>query len=44
MRSLDFVPGETGVDYTRPVEQSDVEQQIEERKQHGTMIKFGDWR
>lgn len=44
MRSLDFAPGETGVDYARPVEQADVEQQIEDRKQHGTMIKFGDWR
>jgi len=44
MRSLDFTPGETGVDYTRPVEQTEVEQKIEERKSHGTMIKFGDWR
>jgi hypothetical protein len=44
MRSLDFVPGETGVDYTRPVDPADVEQRIEERKSHGTIIKFGDWR
>ena len=44
MRKLEFSPGETGVDYTRPVDQADVEQRIEERKSHGTMIKFGDWR
>jgi hypothetical protein len=44
LRSLDFAPGETGVDYTRPVDPSEVEQIIEERKTHGTMIKFGDWR
>jgi hypothetical protein len=44
MRDLHFVPGETGVDYTRPVDRGDVEQKIEERKQHGTLIKFGDWR
>lgn len=44
MRNLDFVPGETGVDYTRPVDPADVEQRIEDRKSHGTVIKFGDWR
>ena len=44
MRKLEFTPGETGVDYTRPVDPADVEQRIEERKQHGTIIKFGDWR
>ena len=44
MRSLDFIPGETGVDYTRPVERAVIDQQIEERKQHGTLIKFGSWR
>jgi hypothetical protein len=44
MRSLDFSPGETGVDYTRPVDPEDVQREIEARKAHGTMIKFGDWR
>jgi hypothetical protein len=44
MRSMDFVPGETGVDYTRPVDPSDVEREIEDRKAHGTVIKFGGWR
>jgi hypothetical protein len=44
MRRLDFTPGETGVDYIRPVDPADVEQKIEERKAHGTVIKFGDWR
>lgn len=44
MRELGFVPGETGVDYTRPVDSNDVQQYMEERKAHGTLIKFGDWR
>jgi hypothetical protein len=42
MKRLDFTPGETGVDYTRPVDPADVAQIIEDRKAHGTMIKFGD--
>ncbi len=44
MRSLEFTAGESGVDFMRPVEAAEVEQQIEERKQHGTIIKFGNWR
>jgi len=44
LRSLGFAAGETGVDYTRPVEASEVKQQMEERKGTGTIIKFGDWR
>jgi len=44
MRSLEFTAGESGVDFTRPVEAAEVDQQIEERKQHGTIIKFGSWR
>jgi hypothetical protein len=44
MRQLEFSPGETGVDYVRPVEESAVQRMIEERKSHGTMIKFGNWR
>jgi hypothetical protein len=44
MRALEFSPGETGVDYVRPVEEADVRRIIEDRKSHGTMIKFGDWR
>jgi hypothetical protein len=44
MRQLDFTPGETGVDYTRPIDPADVEAIVEERKARGTLIKFGDWR
>jgi hypothetical protein len=44
MRSLDFIPGETGVDYVRPVDPEDVQRQIEERKSRGTIIKIGGWR
>ncbi len=44
MRGLEFIPGESGVDYTRPVDRAEIERQIEERKQHGTLIKFGSWR
>lgn len=44
MKRLNFTPGETGVDYTRPVDPADVERIIKDRKAHGTMIKFGDWR
>lgn len=44
LREAGFTPGETGLEYTRPVEQSEIESKIEERKAHGTLIKFGDWR
>jgi hypothetical protein len=44
LRDMGFAPGETGLDYTRPVETADVNAQIEARQAHGTMIKFGDWR
>lgn len=43
LRESGFTPGETGVDYARPVDPDDVVRAIEERKS-GTMIKFGDWR
>jgi hypothetical protein len=40
-----FAPGETGLDYTRSsVDAREVQNAIEERQSHGTMIKFGDWR
>jgi hypothetical protein len=44
MRKLGFTPGESGVDYTRPVGRDDVRQKVEARQAHGTLIKFGDWR
>ena len=45
MRALDFIPGETGVDYIRPsVDAEDVQRQLDERKAHGSIIKFGGWR
>jgi hypothetical protein len=44
LKELEFTPGETGLDYTRPVEAADVQAGIEARQAHGTMIKFGDWR
>jgi hypothetical protein len=44
LRKLGFTPGETGLDYTRPVDASEVRSKIDERQAHGTLIKFGDWR
>ena len=44
LRNTGFAPGETGLDYTRPVEAAEVRANIEERQGHGTLIKFGDWR
>jgi hypothetical protein len=44
LRSLGFTPGETGLDYTRPVDPDEVRSKIEERQGHGSLIKFGDWR
>ena len=44
MRRLGYTPAETGVDYVRPVEDSDIQEKAEERKAHGTIIKFGNWR
>jgi hypothetical protein len=44
LRRLGYTPAETGVDYVRPVEDSDIQEKVEERKSHGTIIKFGNWR
>lgn len=44
MRRLGYTPAESGVDYVRPVEDSDIQEKVEERKSHGTIIKFGNWR
>lgn len=44
MRALGYTPAESGVDYVRPVEDADIQEKVEERKAHGTIIKFGNWR
>ena len=44
MRRLGYSPAESGVDYVRPVEDADIQEKVEERKSHGTLIKFGNWR
>ena len=44
LRDLGFTAGETGLDYTRSVDRAEVSSLIEERRSHGTLIKFGDWR
>jgi hypothetical protein len=44
MRGLGYVPAESGVDYVRPIEDADIQVKVDERKAHGTIIKFGDWR
>jgi hypothetical protein len=43
-REAGFTPAETGVDYIRPVDPADVQQRVDERQAHGTLLKFGDWR
>jgi hypothetical protein len=44
LRDLGFSPGEAGLDYHRPVDASEVEGKIDERKSHGWFITLGDWR
>jgi hypothetical protein len=44
LRDVGFLPGETGLDYTRAIDPGEVTAKITERKSHGTIIKFGDWR
>jgi hypothetical protein len=44
MRRLGYSPAESGVDYLRPVEDADIQEKVDERKAHGTIIKFGNWR
>jgi hypothetical protein len=44
LREAGFTPGETGLDYTRTVDQTEIESRLDERKSHGTVVKFGWWR
>ncbi len=43
LRELGFTPGESGLNFGRPVDASEIETKITERKAHGTVIRFGDW-
>ena len=44
LKGLAFTPGEAGLYLTRSVDKAEVEAKLAERKSHGTIIKFGDWR
>jgi hypothetical protein len=44
MRRLGYDAAESGVDYVRPVEETDIQEKADERKAKGTIIKFGNWR
>jgi hypothetical protein len=44
LKDLGFTPGEAGLYLTRSVDKAEVEAKLAERKAHGTIIKFGDWR
>ncbi|HXH20620.1 MAG TPA: hypothetical protein VNN10_01230 [Dehalococcoidia bacterium] len=44
LKELGFTPGEAGLYLTRSVDKAEVEAKLAERKAHGTIIKFGDWR
>jgi hypothetical protein len=44
LRERGFTAGETGIDFTRPIDPAELKAMLEERRAHGTVIKFGDWR
>jgi hypothetical protein len=44
LRDRGFVAGETGVYFYRSVDPAEVKASLDERKAHGTIIKFGGWR
>jgi hypothetical protein len=44
LRDTGFVPGESGLEYTRPVDPAEFKAVVEERKSHGWYITLGDWR
>lgn len=44
LREAGFAPGETGLIYTRSVDPAEVQEKLEERKAHGALIRFGNWR
>jgi hypothetical protein len=44
LKEAGFTPGEIGLLFTRTVDKAETDAKMEERKAHGTIIKFGDWR
>ena len=44
LRDTGFMPGETGLEYQRPVDPADLQAILEERKSHAWYITLGDWR
>jgi hypothetical protein len=44
LRDLGFIAGEAGLYLKRSVDKDEVAAKLAERKDHGTIIKFGDWR
>ncbi len=44
LKEAGFTPGEIGLYLTRSVDKAEVDAKLAERKSHGTLIKFGDWR
>jgi hypothetical protein len=44
LRDTGFVPGESGLEYSRPVDPAEYQSLVEERKSHGWYITLGDWR
>jgi hypothetical protein len=44
LRDLGFAPGETGLDYYGSLDADERARKEEERRAHGSMIKFGNWR
>lgn len=44
LRDLGFIAGEAGLYLTRSVDKAEVAAKLAGRKDHGTIIKFGDWR
>ena len=44
LKSTGFGPGEAGVTFAQATDRGDVQTHIEDRKSHGTRIKFGNWR
>ncbi len=44
LQGAGFVPGEAGLIFSQATDRSEIVSAIEERKAHGTRIKFGNWR
>jgi hypothetical protein len=44
LKDAGFTPGEAGLYLMRSVDKAEIDAKMDERKSHGTIIKFGDWR